>query len=1356
MSNYAGRALTFVVILLFASISPMAYNVSAHPSIHLSVDKSHIVLQDGHTDNLTLTIDNNGTSIESFDITLDLSNLPSVWNVTSVNETVDNVLPTFSADTTFIVRLDEGAVPSDSGSFVIIVTEPDADVSTNITVYASVDPSYETSVSFSSMNGPLQQMNAGTSANYVVDIWNDGNVEDTILLNVDSEPDLASFWSNTSNGTGTGNGSGNGTGNETGNGTGNGSSNATVPSNVLMYGNSYTASNNLASLLESLGVVDTESIAPGGYDLAGHWDDINTSMHISNTTLRNPSIDWDYVILQDQSQIPSLPTTDTNWQESKNGAVKISTEVEAEGSEIVLFMTWGRRSGESGVQWHQNNNINQNYSIMQSRLADGYIHYAENISAAGNTVWVAPVGLAFQHIHDAVEADGTNASQSGNTFYNLYTSDGSHPSLSGSYLSACVLYATMVGESPVGSNDTVALSASLKLELQQAAAATVFNETSHMSYPWEEVSGSSISPTSQSSRSIPAGWNVLFDDAELTDVPADSYQQVTLQISVPSDAVPGFYGFNLYSASTKGNVSSYSTMVVEVVAENDIGAVFLDQDANFIPGQTTNTSVQVTNLGNAELDMDWTVELISGPCNISLLTASSNNFAPDDVVDVGLQVIVEPMTTSSDECIAKLGGSASYGEQQYSPDDFDFTIGIDENVEFELSAPQGGISVTPGTDTSYEIRLNNSGSEDAEFFLDVGSTSGIITDLQSSTGVTVASGSVGIWTLHTDADAGMVGNYSQSFSVTYSGVTKDLVLNVNVASVPLASLTGPIDGRISVIPGQTVSVELELFNDGTQSLELIAGVSGLPAGAEVSFDPTTSTLSPGQSVTVNMALSMVSTASSGTHQIVVTYGSSEVSASLNLELQIADSVGLAVNSVFSSIAVGPLSSVDYTFEVTNLGSAQDTFLITLSYDDSNNATDWFDLVLSTASVSLAPSSTQAITLSIREMAVGAPVSGVSVSVMATSTSDEMVSSSNMFNIIPVQASAQITILEDSNGGKPGEQVAGTVVVTNTGTGLDQFMLTTPGDSCGLSEIFTLDAGSSSQAYSWSCAIDEDSPYGYESIIFRVTSGARINYVLEEVENYVVEANWGDDGIAEMSFGTDSISMSSSGGSSTTFTVKNLANAPITGTLFLLGTDESLFDSSLTLVTTNSSSNQFTLDNGESVVYELLLNSRVTESQLANLMISASVEIDGATYTLESGNLSVEIEGPEMPPEGVELLFGVTLDKSQTLYTMFGGWIFSISLLVLMNMLRKRRKNNPSYGTEVEDHSESDEDAEEKKDEEVEAHSLATNECRMSADNKVTCPSCEARLGVPRGSVPPFKFTCPKCEIKIRVIENQKF
>ena len=1126
-----------------------------------------------------------------------------------------------------------------------------------------------------------------------------------------------------------------------------------------MYGNSYVSTQGLETILHNMFNVtgesnNSEALTAGGMRFIEHWPKVNTSGDSWNTTLRDANIDWDYVVLQDQSQTPGYDRTSPTWIASMNGAVNMSEAIEDEGSEAMLMMTWGRRIGDP-----TNPTIYSNFTMMQDRLESGYIDYRDNMSTPTRDVWIAPVGLAYKHIHDNINLTGIDPIMSGNTFFDLYTADGSHPSLSGSYLAACVLYASMIGESPVGSNDTVALSASLKLELQQAAAATVFNETSHISYPWQETSGASISPNSQSSRTIPAGWNVIFDDVELTDVPAASHQQVNLEVSVPSDATPGFYGFNLYSASTKGNVSSYSTMVIEVVAENNIDAVFLDQDADFIPGQTTDTTVQVTNLGNAELDMDWTIELISGPCNISLLTASSNNFAPDDVVDVGVQVIVDSTSTSSDECVARLGGSASFGEQQYSPQDFDFTIGIDEKVEFELTIPEGGITVTPGSASAYEIRLNNTGSEEVEFFLDIGASNGLMTSLTSSTGVTVSSGSVGIWSLTTDAESGMVENYSQSFSVTYGGITSNIAMNVHVESVPSVTLTGPLDGRVSVMPGQTVSVELELSNDGTKELNLTASVGGLPTGAQVSFNPTSSILGSGQSITINMTLSMISTSESGAHPITVTYSSPETSASLSLELQIADSVGLTVNSVTSNIAAGPLSSVDYTFEITNLGSAQDTYFITLSYDDSNNATTWFDIVLSTTSVNLDPSSTQAISMSIRERAVGAPSNGVPVDIIVTSTNDDMVSSSSSFNVIPIQASAQITILEDDSGGKPGESISGTVVVTNTGTGIDQFLLSTPGNSCGLSEIFSLDAGSSSQTYSWSCMIDEGSTYGYESITFRVTSGARTNYVLEEVETYIVEANWGSDGIVEMSFGTNSLSMSSSGGSSTTFTVKNLANAPITGTLFLLGTDESLFDSSLTLVSTNSSSNQFTLSNGESAVYELLLNSRVTETQSASLVISANVEIDGSTYTVESENLTVDIVGPEMPPEGVELLFGVTLDKSQTLYTMFGGWIFSILLLMLMNTLRKRRKAKTSNQEEFEDDTVTelkDSKKKKKKDKEVKAHPLGHNECRMSSDNKVTCPSCEARLGVPRGSVPPFKFTCPKCDTKIRVVESHKF
>ena len=87
---------------------------------------------------------------------------------------------------------------------------------------------------------------------------------------------------------------------------------------------------------------------------------------------------------------------------------------------------------------------------------------------------------------------GANPTLPGNTFYDLYNGDGSHPSLSGSYLAACVLYASMTGNASVETNDTIALSAALKLELQQAADDTVFNQTSDIEYPWQQSSSPSI------------------------------------------------------------------------------------------------------------------------------------------------------------------------------------------------------------------------------------------------------------------------------------------------------------------------------------------------------------------------------------------------------------------------------------------------------------------------------------------------------------------------------------------------------------------------------------------------------------------------------------------------------------------------------------------------------------------------------------------------------------------------------------------------------------------------------------------------------------------------------------------------
>ena len=60
----------------------------------------------------------------------------------------------------------------------------------------------------------------------------------------------------------------------------------------------------------------------------------------------------------------------------------------------------------------------------------------------------------------------------------LYTNDGSHPSLEGSYLAACTHYSSMYHSSPVGATYTAGIDSSIASLLQQAAAIAVLDSLS--------------------------------------------------------------------------------------------------------------------------------------------------------------------------------------------------------------------------------------------------------------------------------------------------------------------------------------------------------------------------------------------------------------------------------------------------------------------------------------------------------------------------------------------------------------------------------------------------------------------------------------------------------------------------------------------------------------------------------------------------------------------------------------------------------------------------------------------------------------------------------------------------------------
>lgn len=225
--------------------------------------------------------------------------------------------------------------------------------------------------------------------------------------------------------------------------------------NILFLGNSYTYVNNLPDMLAQLAHASGDSISwdantPGGYTLQLHTQDANT---LSKINLRA----WDYVIIQAQSQEPSV---DTAYVEANvfPYAHMLDSLVHVNDSctQTVFYMTWGRKNGDAS-------NCAAyppvcTYSGMQQQLTGRYLQMAYD-----NHAMTAPVGCSWRN------CIATNPP------FDLYMSDESHPSVYGSYLAACTFYASIFRQSPAGLNYYGGLTQNEAQFLQNIAAATVLD-----------------------------------------------------------------------------------------------------------------------------------------------------------------------------------------------------------------------------------------------------------------------------------------------------------------------------------------------------------------------------------------------------------------------------------------------------------------------------------------------------------------------------------------------------------------------------------------------------------------------------------------------------------------------------------------------------------------------------------------------------------------------------------------------------------------------------------------------------------------------------------------------------------------
>lgn len=221
-----------------------------------------------------------------------------------------------------------------------------------------------------------------------------------------------------------------------------------APESILWVGNSFFYYNNsmhnhFGQLVRAAGAgVRGSSVTISGSGL--DWHDMDSLLRpdglgrysfVGDNEIRfnKPGRQYDTAIMMDCSQCPVHPQLQAAFHAA---ARKHAQTLAKAGVRPVLFMSWAYKDKPE----------------MTAQLAEQY-----TVAANANDALVIPAGLAFARAM-AKRPD-----------IELYEADKRHPSLAGTYLAACTVYAALYRKTPVGLKYTAGLDPALATLLQTSA-----------------------------------------------------------------------------------------------------------------------------------------------------------------------------------------------------------------------------------------------------------------------------------------------------------------------------------------------------------------------------------------------------------------------------------------------------------------------------------------------------------------------------------------------------------------------------------------------------------------------------------------------------------------------------------------------------------------------------------------------------------------------------------------------------------------------------------------------------------------------------------------------------------------------
>lgn len=252
---------------------------------------------------------------------------------------------------------------------------------------------------------------------------------------------------------------------------------------VLFLGNSYTYVNDLPSMTASAAMSAGDTLIHDNNNIGGY----TLQQHSTNATslAKLAAGNWDYVVLQEQSQKPSFPDGQVDVEVFPY-ARALDSLVHHYNScgRSMFYMTWGRKNGDvdNCASWPP---------VCSYMGMDSLLRFRYMTTADSNNALLSPVGAVWRNLRANYPT------------LELYQTDESHPSVAGTYAAACCFYTTIFKRSPLLITFNSTLAPSDAANIRTAVKTVVFDSLSK----WHIKQ---YSPTASGTYTITSGNLVTF------------------------------------------------------------------------------------------------------------------------------------------------------------------------------------------------------------------------------------------------------------------------------------------------------------------------------------------------------------------------------------------------------------------------------------------------------------------------------------------------------------------------------------------------------------------------------------------------------------------------------------------------------------------------------------------------------------------------------------------------------------------------------------------------------------------------------------------------------------------------------